>query len=108
MVDYRKYYERKKGIRLRKDWDVHHLDFNRENNDIENLYAMPKVMHQYIHRHWGKSEIDELNDEMRKWVKSFNCLKLDGRDIKNPNRLPNRDLPEEQTKKKDGEQMNLF
>ncbi len=32
------------------DWDIHHIDFNKLNNKIENLTAMPKAEHTKLHR----------------------------------------------------------
>ena len=88
-MNYRSYFERMKGVKLPADWDVHHIDFNRENNDIENLYAMPRVMHRFIHKHWGLCDRQELNLELKNWITELNCIYVDGRRINNPNRLPN-------------------
>ena len=33
-----------------KDWEVHHIDFNHNNNDIKNLIAVPKIVHVTIHK----------------------------------------------------------
>ena len=30
-------------------WVVHHRDFNKDNNAIENLVAIPEIMHRGIH-----------------------------------------------------------
>ena len=30
------------------EWDVHHMDQNRENNNIDNLVALPKDEHAYL------------------------------------------------------------
>lgn len=50
MKDYRKFYARYYGI----TWDssrfeVHHIDGNRDNNDIYNLILLPKELHQRLH-----------------------------------------------------------
>jgi hypothetical protein len=42
--EYRKYYEHSIGIKLNKNFDVHHIDLNKKNNDILNLVAMPKKL----------------------------------------------------------------
>lgn len=37
-------------------WTIHHIDFNSKNNLIENLIAVPKMVHDAIHRYflwWG-------------------------------------------------------
>ena len=91
-MNYRSYYERMKGITLPSDWDVHHIDFDRENNEMNNLFAMPRVMHRFIHKHWGLSDCQELNLELKNWVTGVNCIYLNGRRIDNPNHLPNLSL----------------
>src|SRR5699024_10176361 len=40
-------YEREIGY-LPKNWDVHHMDHNKKNNDIDNLVALPKDVHARI------------------------------------------------------------
>lgn len=47
-MHYRKIYENKVSI-LPKDFEVHHLDCNRENNDIYNLVHLPKKIHSKLH-----------------------------------------------------------
>lgn len=40
-----------------KEMEIHHVDFNRKNNSIENLMAVPGVVHDAIHNYfswWGK------------------------------------------------------
>src|SRR5882672_4526506 len=32
-----------------RGWDVHHIDFDKSNNDIENLIALPHQFHNKIH-----------------------------------------------------------
>lgn len=49
LKDYRKKYKRYYGIDFGSDFVVHHLDFNRENNDISNLLLMPKELHEKYH-----------------------------------------------------------
>jgi hypothetical protein len=47
--NYRKFYEEQTGKKIPKDFDVHHIDFNRNNNDIINLVAIPKKLHKKYH-----------------------------------------------------------
>ena len=47
--NYRKFYEKQTNKKVPKDFDVHHIDLNRENNDIVNLVAIPKELHQKYH-----------------------------------------------------------
>lgn len=50
MVDYKKVYENAFGIKWdRRLYEVHHLDHNRENNNIENLLLIPKQLHRQLH-----------------------------------------------------------
>ena len=47
--NYRQYYKEYYGIDFGKDMDVHHLDFNRDNNSIDNLLLIPKEVHNKFH-----------------------------------------------------------
>lgn len=47
--NYRKFYEKQTGKKIPKDFDIHHIDFNRENNDIMNLVAIPRELHKKYH-----------------------------------------------------------
>lgn len=47
-MDYREKYIEYYG-EIEKDFVVHHLDHNRENNDIRNLVAVPKGLHTKYH-----------------------------------------------------------
>lgn len=49
-MDYRKFYEEKTKRRLPKNWEIHHINFNREDNSIENLLALPQKIHAAFHR----------------------------------------------------------
>ena len=50
MANYRKIYEKSCGIKIPKDYEIHHIDMNRENNDISNLVMLPKDLHQEYHK----------------------------------------------------------
>lgn len=45
-----------------KGWDIHHIDFNHDNNDIKNLIAVPKIVHKVIHQcgYTPREEIENL------------------------------------------------
>ncbi len=48
--DYRKYYKDYYDIDFDgKEFEVHHIDFDRENNDIRNLILLPKGLHERYH-----------------------------------------------------------
>lgn len=48
-MDYRKFYEQQTKRKVPSDFDVHHIDLNHENNDINNLVAIPKELHIEFH-----------------------------------------------------------
>lgn len=50
MKNYRKIYEKKCNIKIPKGYEIHHIDFNRENNDIFNLVMLPKKLHSDYHK----------------------------------------------------------
>lgn len=56
--NYKKKYEEYFEIKLNELFDVHHIDGNRENNNIENLLALPKDLHNKYHK--LKSVVDSL------------------------------------------------
>ena len=47
--DYRSYYKEYFNIDFGKEFDVHHIDCNRDNNDIKNLLLLPKKLHVTYH-----------------------------------------------------------
>ena len=49
-MDYRKKYKDYFKIQIGKGYDIHHIDFNHENNDIENLLLLPNDLHQILHK----------------------------------------------------------
>ena len=50
IMNYRKYYEEFTNTKLNPDFDVHHIDGDKDNNDISNLVALPKNIHSEYHR----------------------------------------------------------
>lgn len=62
-MNYVKFYETENNLKVQKGYEVHHVDWNRENNDIENLVHIPKKVHVCIHNYFGyvtKEECDTL------------------------------------------------
>ena len=31
-------------------WDIHHIDFNHDNNSLDNLISVPSMVHMIIHQ----------------------------------------------------------
>lgn len=50
-MSYRKIYSEITGVEVPIYFDVHHIDFDRNNNDIENMVALPKKLHSDYHKH---------------------------------------------------------
>lgn len=49
-INYREIYCRHYGIAdPGPDFDIHHIDFNRDNNNIDNLIMLPKRLHHQYH-----------------------------------------------------------
>ena len=49
-MNYRKIYEIALKEKIPKDFDIHHIDLNHNNNEIKNLIAISKTLHQNFHR----------------------------------------------------------
>lgn len=47
--DYRQYYKDYFGIDFDESYDIHHIDFDRKNNDISNLLLLPSKLHHQYH-----------------------------------------------------------
>lgn len=47
--NYRLKYKRYYGIDFGVDFHVHHIDFNHENNSIDNLLLLPRELHERYH-----------------------------------------------------------
>lgn len=51
MKDYRAKYKRYYNIEFSKNFVIHHIDLNHDNNDINNLLLLPKKLHSSYHFH---------------------------------------------------------
>lgn len=50
-MDYKKLYANYYGISWNtEEFDIHHINGNREDNNIRNLILLPKELHQRLHR----------------------------------------------------------
>ena len=54
MKQYRKFYEKTFNIKLSKFYEIHHIDKNRDNNNIFNLVAIPRNLHNKYHSCYSK------------------------------------------------------
>lgn len=48
--NYREKYKAYYGIDFDENFDVHHIDLDRGNNDIDNLILLPKFLHEQYHK----------------------------------------------------------
>lgn len=55
-MNYRKLYEKHYNIKIPKGFDIHHIDGNRQNNNIDNLLLLPRDIHKKYH-----SAINNMN-----------------------------------------------
>ena len=69
-------YEKEIGY-LPKNWDVHHMDHNKKNNDIDNLVALPKDVHarifatggnQFVKRDRRTERLGDAQREINKYL----------------------------------------
>lgn len=58
--NYRKKYKEYYHIDFDKSFDVHHIDLDRTNNDIDNLILLPKKLHERYHK--CLNEINGITD----------------------------------------------
>ena len=49
MTDYKKLYAQTYGITWDADLEIHHIDRNRQNNNISNLILLPGYLHRELH-----------------------------------------------------------
>ena len=72
-MNYRKFYQEQVGRKYdSSEFDIHHINGNRNDNDILNLVALPKKLHHQYHYYKGMrtEHIDDFDsimnsDEMR-------------------------------------------
>lgn len=48
-MNYRKLYAEYFNIEIPSEYDIHHIDFDKNNNDIKNLLLLPKDLHRRLH-----------------------------------------------------------
>lgn len=69
-MNYRKLYENYYNLKIPFNWEIHHIDANRENNDIKNLIMLPKQLHRALHNYVGLLPKKELK-QIRLWFKKI-------------------------------------
>lgn len=47
--DYRREFKKYYNLELSEEYDIHHIDLNHENNDMNNLMILPKILHIKYH-----------------------------------------------------------
>ena len=70
-------YERHLGVKIPADYDVHHIDENRNNHEFNNLVSVPRGIHRYYHLLKGK--IFEAEDLYGFKSSDIEYFKIDGR-----------------------------
>ena len=48
-MNYREKYKQHYGVEFGPEYEVHHLDLNHQNDDIENLLLLPRKLHRQYH-----------------------------------------------------------
>lgn len=48
-MGYRQDYEKYYNTKVDGSWEVHHIDYNHDNNDMSNLVAIPDWLHHRLH-----------------------------------------------------------
>jgi hypothetical protein len=62
---YIKIYQQYFGIIIPKNFDIHHLDLNPENNEIENLLMLPEKVHSQLHNSIKTCSYIEFTPEIK-------------------------------------------
>ena len=75
ITNYRRFYEDQIES-IPDNWEVHHIDFNHNNNQIDNLIAVPKIVHVTIHKCGLCSR-----DEIERMIAIYKSSTLDKNDL---------------------------
>jgi len=74
MSKYRKLYEDTHG-EIEPDWHVHHIDWNHNNNVIDNLISLPRKVHELIHGYLGYVNREEIIELTKLFLSNKNYRK---------------------------------
>ena len=80
-MDYRKLYEQHHNLEIPKEFDVHHIDWNHDNNDIDNLIAIPKEIHKLVHSNLGYVNRGEFEVLLKKYDEIINSKTYKGKTL---------------------------
>lgn len=64
MENYRKIYESQCNIKIPKGYVIHHIDFDRTNNNIRNLVMIPSDLHKEYHELKNLMSIVDIHLEL--------------------------------------------
>lgn len=59
-MNYRKFYNQALNVNVSSSFDIHHIDFDRKNNAITNLVALPRQLHQDYHTALKGIDLDHV------------------------------------------------
>lgn len=59
-----------------KDWHVHHCDFNKENNSIDNLVQIPEKLHVEIHKNGAMIKKEDVIKIRVRFVEEINKQRI--------------------------------
>lgn len=69
MFNYRKYYAEYYSISFDSSYHIHHIDLNKDNNDISNLILLPSKLHTRYH--YILKVINNNNNESKQGLIDF-------------------------------------
>lgn len=70
------FYQKKTNKIIPNNFEIHHIDLDYTNNDILNLVAIPKKLHQKYHHLYDliKLDLDILNKSFNSFAIPYNCF----------------------------------
>lgn len=77
-MNYRKLYEKHYGIQIPKGFVIHHIDCDRNNNDISNLIMLPNELHQRFHWYFTQIQSVKTGDAAKNYLKNAQASMYDG------------------------------
>ena len=77
-------------------WVVHHIDGNKINNDPNNLIAMPRKMHDYLHRRFRKKNLPNRLTILS-WLNKENAKDIEGKKKQGRTMVPRHCAPAKST-----------